>query len=179
MRTHRYLTAGAVALAIAFSGMLAYGQSARPAKKATIEQRLQHMEDLEQIRDLLVAYGIAFDKRDYGGYGNLFAKDGVWVGGAQGAQSYTGPAAITAFVEKVYQPTVFPGSYHIMSSFDVDITGPDTATAKSRWTFVVHGVHNEPQIFRGGYYDDQLVREDGSWKFKRRVVGTDPSTAAK
>jgi hypothetical protein len=179
MRTHRFLTAGALALAIAASGMLAHGQSTRPAKKLTVEQRLQHLEDVEQIRELLVAYGANFDKREYTAYGNLFAKDGEWVGGAQGTQSYKGPAAISAMVEKGYQPTVFPGSYHIMSSFHIDITGPDTATSHSRWTFVIHGTHNEPVIFRGGYYDDQLVREDGSWKFKRRVVGTDPSTAAK
>ena len=137
------------------------------------------MEDVEAIRELLVAYGRNFDKRDFAAYGNLFAKDGVWVGGVGGATSYQGPDAIRGMVEKGYQPTVFPGSYHIMSSFNIELTGADTATAWSRWTFVVHGVHNDPVIFRGGFYDDQLVREDGKWKFKRRVVATDPSTAAK
>jgi uncharacterized protein (TIGR02246 family) len=174
MRTHRFLLAGVAALVISATGGVAHAQDAKPAKKLSTEQRLQRMEDTEAIRELLVSYGRNFDKRDFPAYAALFAKDGEWVGGAAGVQSYKGPEAIQAMVDKGYQPSVFPGSYHIMSSFDIAFTGADTATAWSRWTFVVRGVHNEPVLFRGGYYEDLLVREAGSWKFKRRVVATDP-----
>jgi hypothetical protein len=174
MRTHRYWVAGLAALAICTTGGIATAQAAKPAKKLSTEQRLQRMEDIEEIRELMVSYGRNFDKRDFAAYGALFAKEGEWVGGAQGIQSYKGPDALRGMVEKGYQPTVFPGSYHIMSSFDIQLTGADTATAWSRWTFVVRGVHNEPTLFRGGFYEDQFVREDGLWKFKRRVVSTDP-----
>ena len=175
MSTHRYFSAALMALAMSVATVQVHAQdSARPAKKLSTEQRLERMEDMESIRSLLVSYGRNFDKRDFAAYSSLFAKDGVWVGGAEGAQSYQGPDAIRAMVEKGYQPTVFPGSYHIMSSFDINLTGTDTATAWSRWTFVVRGVHNEPVLFRGGFYTDELVREAGSWKFKRRVVATDP-----
>lgn len=176
MRTHHSFAAGLLALSLGVTGTLAVAQdAARPAKKMSTEQRLQRMEDIEAIRDLLVAYGRNFDKRDFAAYSSLFAKDGEWVGGAQGVQSYKGPDAIRGMVEKGYQPTVFPGSYHIMSSFDIDLTGPDTAAGWSRWTFVVNGVHNEPVVFRGGYYEDTFVREDGVWKFKKRVVAVDPT----
>jgi uncharacterized protein (TIGR02246 family) len=176
MRAHRYGIAGLATLVLATPGALTFAQDARPAKKLSTEQRLQRMEDVEAIRELLVSYGRNFDKRDFAAYADLFAKDGEWVGGAQGVQTYKGPDAIRGMVEKSYQPTVFPGSYHIMSSFSITLTGLDTATAWSRWTFVVRGVHNEPVLFHGGYYEDVLVREEGRWKFKRRVVASDPPT---
>jgi uncharacterized protein (TIGR02246 family) len=177
MNRRSYLVASLMGLVASASGTTAYAQkAARPAKKLSTEERLQRMEDLEAIRALLVAYGRYFDKRDFVAYSNLFARDGIWVGGADGAQSYQGPDAIRAMVEKGYQPTVFPGSYHIMSSFAVELEGPDTASAWSRWAFVVRGVQNEPVLFRAGYYEDMLVREDGSWKFKRRKVAVDPPT---
>jgi uncharacterized protein (TIGR02246 family) len=170
------LAAGMIALLLGAYGVLSHAQETRAAKPLSVQQRLQRMEDLEEIRELLVAYGRNFDKRDFAAYANLFAKEGVWVGGAAGAQSYQGPDAIREMVEKGYPSSVFPGSYHVMSNFAIELTGADTAKAWSRWMFVVNGVHKEPVIFRGGYYEDVLVREEGRWKFKRRVVATDPTT---
>lgn len=144
------------------------------AKKVSTEERLRRLEDIESIRALIVAYGRNFDKRDYVAYGNLFAKEGLWIGGAESTSSYKGPEAIRAFVEKTYPASVFPGSYHIMSSIDVTLDGKDSATAWSRWTFVVRGVRQEPVLYAGGWYDDTFVREDGEWKFKSRRVFSDP-----
>jgi uncharacterized protein (TIGR02246 family) len=179
MSSYRIPVAGVVALLLSASGVWSYAQERRATKPPSVEQRLQRMEDLDAIRELLVAYGRSFDARDFVTYSNLFAKDGVWIGGAAGAQSYQGPSAIREMVEKGYPPTVFPGSYHIMSNFAIELTGADTAKVWSRWTFVVSGVHQEPVIFRGGFYDDELVREEGRWKFKRRVVATDPRASGR
>ena len=140
------------------------------AKKPTVEQRLRLLEDKEEIRELLVAYGRDFDKRDFTAYAGLFAKDGVWMGGGDGAHAYTGPEAIREFVTKTFPPSSFPGSFHIMSSPDIRIDGENTATAWSRWTYVVIGLHGEPAPFAAGHYEDTLVREDGVWKFKKRQV---------
>ena len=165
----------AVVLLSGAVGLGAYTQAtAADAKKLSTEERLRHLEDVESIRSLLVAYGRTFDRRDFAAYAGLFAQDGVWIGGAENTQTYTGPEAIRTFVEKIYPPTVFPGGYHIMSNFDIEIDGVDTAKAWSRWTFVVRGVHNEPVIFHGGYYEDAFVREKGIWKFKSRRVLSDP-----
>ena len=32
---------------------------------------------------------------------------------------------------------------------------------------------NKPAIAQGGRYDDTLIRENGHWKFKRRVASND------
>jgi hypothetical protein len=72
-------------------------------------------------------------------------------------------------------------SYHILSNFVIEVKG-DAATAWSRWTFVVPSPDNKPAISQAGRYDDTLVREDGRWKFKRRVASNDipaPATPAK
>lgn len=157
----------------------AQNSAARGAKKLTLEERVRRMEDVEAIRELMIAYGRYFDSRNFEAYGNLFARNGVWIGGTGGAQSYEGPAAIRAMVEKGYPPTVNPGSYHIMSSFNITLDGPDSAKAWSRWAYVVHGQHNEPVLFRGGQYEDEFVREDGAWKFKSRRVSADTPTAGR
>ncbi len=145
--------------------------AARSAKPhLSVEQRLRLIEDQDEIRELLIAYGRDFDKRDFVAYSNLFASDGVWVGGAEGSRPYTGPAAIREFVTKTYPPSSYPGSYHIMSSLSVQVLGENIAQAWSRWTYVVLGSDGKPTPFAGGHYEDTLVREAGAWKFKRRQV---------
>ncbi len=167
----RYAVAGLVTLMVCSWGMQTHAQDkARSAKKPSVEQRLRLMEDKEEIRELLIAYGRDFDRRDFAAYADLFAQDGVWVGGSGGSHPYTGPDAIREFVTKTYPPSSYPGSFHIMSSMSIRIDGENTATAWSRWTYVVLGVHGEPAPFAAGHYEDSLVREKGVWKFQRRQV---------
>ena len=74
------------------------------------------------------------------------------------------------------QATIGWGStYHIMSNFKVDING-DTATASSRWTFI--SVARGPGINLAGRYEDVLEREDGKWKFKKRLALNEVSPPA-
>jgi hypothetical protein len=137
---------------------------------ASVAARLQRLEDIEEIRTLLTDYGRFLDSRDLPAYSRLFAKDGEWVGGFGSAQS---PAGILAFMEKnLGTGPNRNNSYHILSNFEIDVKG-DTATAWSRWTFVVPGADGKPVISQSGRYDDTLVRESGRWRFKRRVASND------
>ena len=132
--------------------------------------RLQRLEDMEAIRALLIDYGRFLDARDLAAYSRLFARDGEWVGGFGSAK---GPAAILEFMQKNLGTGPNRGNtYHILSNFEIDVKG-DTATAWSRWTFVTPGPDGKPVISQAGRYDDALVREDGRWKFKRRVASND------
>jgi uncharacterized protein (TIGR02246 family) len=161
-----------VVLLLSAGSTQAPAQAPAPAKQshATVEQRLRIIEDKDEIRELLIAYGRDFDKRDFTAYANLFASDGVWVGGADGSHPYTGPAAILEFVTKTYPPSSYPGSFHIMSSVSIQILGENSATAWSRWTYVVLGAQGAPTPFAAGHYEDRLAREGGVWKFKHRQV---------
>jgi len=139
---------------------------------AALETRLQRMEDKEAIHALLVAYGRALDQRDFTAYGALFAKDGTWKGGMGSA---TSPGPIAKMVEAGFgrmSPSLYENSNHVMTSFEIAVDG-DAATAWSRWMWVVVGANGKPQTERAGHYEDLLVREDGSWKFKSRQAFTE------
>ncbi len=63
-----------------------------------------------------------------------------------------------------------PRGAHLMTNEIIEVNG-DQATAWSKWTY------HEPQRRQPtrcpcivGHYDDTLVRENGEWKFLKRVV---------
>jgi ketosteroid isomerase-like protein len=119
---------------------------------------------------VLLNYGRFLDARDLPAYSRLFAKDGEWVGGFGSAK---GPAEILTFMEKNLGTGPNRGNtFHILSNFVIDVQG-DTATAWSRWTFIAPAADGKPAISQAGRYDDTLVRENGQWKFKRRVASND------
>jgi hypothetical protein len=136
------------------------------------EARLRKVEDVQAIEALLVRYGRELDERDYEAYGALFAQDGSWKGGMG---SGVGPDAIGKMVAAGFEkmsPSLYEKSFHSMTSFDVEVQG-DTATAWSRWTWIVVGADGRPQPERAGHYEDTLVRERGEWKFKSRQAFTE------
>jgi uncharacterized protein (TIGR02246 family) len=139
-----------------------------------VEARLKVLEDKEQIAQLLIDYGRHLDSRDLAAYAGLFATDGEWIGGFG---KVAGRANIQAFMEKsLGTGPNRGGSYHIMSNFVITVKG-DTATAWSRWTFVTPGERGAA-IAQAGRYDDTFVRENGAWKFKRRVAANDTAPPA-
>jgi hypothetical protein len=136
----------------------------------SLAQRIQRLDDIEEIRTLLTNYGRFLDAHDFKSYGLLFAKDGEWIGGFG---SVTGPSAIEAFmVKNIGTPGQPSSTYHLLTNFIIDVHG-DTATAWSRWNFVTPGLDKKPAIAQGGHYEDTLVRESGHWKFSRREAFND------
>jgi uncharacterized protein (TIGR02246 family) len=129
------------------------------------------LEDRQSIEELFNAYGRAVDAQDFAAVSRLFARDGEWSGAGGGAK---GPAAIEAFLNRTLAPAVigkWQGDFHLVAPMRIELAG-DRATAQVRWIF------SSPQAGRGqmtyaGRYDDRLVREDGRWRFARRLVTAD------
>jgi ketosteroid isomerase-like protein len=153
---------------IVVSGILTVALLA-PLRAQSDSARLKRLEDVQEIQTLLFNYGRNLDARDFKAYSLLFAKDGVWSGGMGTIQ---GPAAIQVFMEKAIPGPNAVHNFHILSNFVIDVTG-DTATAWSRWMFMVPGPNNTAVAAQSGRYEDTLAREDGKWKFKRRVASND------
>jgi ketosteroid isomerase-like protein len=154
--------AGAVWLAAPFA--VGKGNS------ASLEARVQLLEDREEIERLLMEYGVLLDKRDFTAYSQLFTADGVWSGSIG---TIKGPAAIKAAMEKAFDTAAAPngdGSFHLLTNLIIDVQG-DHATAISKWTFV-HLLDKKPGIALAGRYDDSLIRENGHWRFQRRVASS-------
>jgi hypothetical protein len=159
-----------IAARLLIAGFLAVQAPRSGQSDPSIAARLQRLEDIEEIRVLLTDYGRFLDSRDLPAYSRLFARDGEWVGGFGSA---TGPADILAFMQKnLGTGPNRNNSYHILSNFEIDVKG-ESATAWSRWTFIVPAADGKPVISQAGRYDDTLIREEGRWKFKRRVASND------
>jgi SnoaL-like domain len=124
---------------------------------------------------LIMEYGKALDQRDWLAFANLFAKNGgEWVG-AMGA------AKGRLTIQKLMEDTIEPSSrtsgatgtrvanVHVFSNETIDIRG-DTATGLTKWLFVGSTSDNKPQPLLLGHYVDTFVRENGEWKFQRRLA---------
>ena len=127
--------------------------------------------DRAQIEDLLVAY---YSHLGTGGgdFGDFYVADGILdVNGlvAKGQQ------AIKELYTQVRQGTPHrPGTFRmLLTNPHIVVTG-DAATADVIWTGVnSSSVNSLPQIVEQGREHDELVKRDGHWYFKHRVITTD------
>jgi SnoaL-like domain len=129
----------------------------------TIEERVQRMEDLEEIRHLFTAYAQYLDHADYDAYAELFALSGELDLGPAGQA--TGRAAIRALIEKLVRHRTAPVR-HIISSPVIRLNG-GSATASVMWTMLSCSSDGRPAIGMVGHHEDILIKEDGVWKFQR------------
>ncbi len=107
--------------------VMALGAFAMPrAHAADLEQlakRVQVLEDREEIRALILAYGQAHDHRDYKMFASLFATNGEWIGGLGTAK---GPDAIFALMDKSIGHHPLPegsGTIHVLTNDQIVIDG--------------------------------------------------------
>jgi uncharacterized protein (TIGR02246 family) len=168
-RTVALAAAGLMLLAVLAPQPARAQQGGASARSREAADRIQRIEDRAEIEQLLLNYGRHLDARDFKAYSQLFARDGVWQGGMGTVQ---GPAAIQTFMEKAIAGPNTAHNFHLLSNFVIDVQG-DAATAWSRWQFVAPGPDGRPVVAQAGRYDDELVREDGRWKFKRRIAAND------
>jgi len=129
-------------------------------------------EDRAAIHHLLVDYGRTLDARDFDSFAALFARDGVYVAGGPNAEPLSGAQAGVAMRRTFAENALgfAEPNYHLFFNETVDFTGPDSAIADSQSLYMVPGEGGAPRAAMMAQYDDQLVREDGRWKFARRVV---------
>jgi uncharacterized protein (TIGR02246 family) len=130
----------------------------------SIEARLRRLEDLQEIHQLFVDYGAALDAGDFARYASLFARDGEVLLGPMGRAK--GPAAIEDLMRRTLAGRV-GDSLHINSSPQVTLDD-DRASATVMWTVVHRDNDGRPRLTMVGHHHDDLVREDGRWRFLRR-----------
>ncbi|MCW2525597.1 MAG: hypothetical protein JWM76_457 [Pseudonocardiales bacterium] len=130
----------------------------------TDADRLQKLEDIFAIQQLFIDYCIFVDAGDSAGLAGLFAAEGSIKLGP--SRSAVGPAEIEKIMTKYLDGT--PGtSYHIVSSPQVTVDG-DTAAARVMWTVIDVNPEKGLSVRTVGHHKDEIVREDGVWKFQLR-----------
>jgi uncharacterized protein (TIGR02246 family) len=142
-----------------------------------MEPRIRTLEDREAIRQLLIDYGRTLDRRDFEAFSKLFSEDAEYVGGT--GTAIKSPAAIAKSLEDTLKknPTgVRSPNFHLFANEVIQVTG-DEASATSKGIFVVPSASNVPQIEMIASYEDTFVREESGWKFKKRVVHADLTSA--
>ena len=146
-----------------------------PAGQQALVSRLEALEAREAIRALWAEYGRTLDARDFASFGKLWARNAEFGSGPGAAK---GPAAIAATLEKAIG-TNYPDSkgknFHLYFNESIDVRG-DHATAISKGGYVMATADNSKADFLLlAEYRDELVKEDGQWKFlKRQIVGEIP-----
>jgi len=175
--TARKITALAL-VGIALSAIAVFTRApAQSDNLASLAARVQVLEDREEIRALIMAYGAAHDGRDYRRFADLFAEnDGEWVGGMGSAK---GREAIFELMDRTIGHNPQPegsGTFHILTNDQIDIDG-DRASATTKWLYVVPDDADNPRLVFLGHYNDQFIREAGHWKFLRREAPVDIAPA--
>ena len=130
--------------------------------ESRLEARLRRLEDLEEIRQLFVDYGHFLDLGDYAAYARLFGEDGELmlgpIGRAKGRQE----------IETMMGRLGGAGSLHLITSPIVTLDG-DQAVARVMWTVINRAEDGTPFVGMVGHHEDELVREAGGWRFRRRL----------
>jgi hypothetical protein len=153
------------------AALLVFAVAAEPARAEYPATTLATLLDRAQIEDLLVDYygQLGSGRSDFGSF---YVADGVLdVNGlvAQGKKP----------IEELYQK-IARGTPRRQGTFRMLLTNPkivvngETATADVIWTGINSAtIAALPQFVEQGREHDELVKRDGRWYFKHRVITSD------
>ena len=134
---------------------------------ATLERRIQVLEDIEAIKKLKARYcACCDDDHEPNALADLFVEDGVWE--ASGITRAEGHTAMKAYFGGLRASGRIRNSAHNVFNPQIEVDG-DTATG--HWRLIMLYTGNLPsgdvQYFRIiGWYREEYVRSDGGWKFR-------------
>jgi hypothetical protein len=127
-------------------------------------------EEKLAIQELLARYAWTFDTGDVEGFVDCFAPDATLCEDAfEEPDLWAGHEQIRAMARFFFSRPSFPGRQHHVSHILIEGQG-DTATVRS-FCFVTDCKGEPPYLIRfAGHYFDQVVRLDGRWLFKTRLI---------
>jgi len=129
-----------------------------------LQDRVQRLEDILEIQQLFIDYGHHLDAGDFEAYASLFANEGEVLLGPLGRAK--GRDQIRSLMETALDGAIGT-SFHVISSPMIALRG-DTATSDVMWTVVHRKEDGHPSLSMIGRHRDELVREDGRWRFLKR-----------
>jgi len=137
---------------------------------------LQTLLDKQQIQELLVDYyaQLGSGRSDFGAF---YVADGTLDVNGRTAQGKEG-------IERLYRDSAAatpprPGTFHMLLSNMKIVVNGNTATADMIWTGInSENVKAEPKLAEQGREHDELVKQDGRWLFRHRVITADAALPA-
>jgi hypothetical protein len=133
----------------------------------TLEERVQRLEDIEDIRRLKVRYAQFCDAQyDPDGIASCFTDDAVWDGGSAFGVHH-GKQAIRTFFAGVSQQITFALHYMIGHAIDIAPSGHE---ASGTWYLFVPATMNGRAVWMAATYDDRFRKVGGQWLFSQVKV---------
>jgi|SRR6185437_3440798 len=127
---------------------------------ASLEARVQRLEAVEEIRQLVSRYALALDSRNVEALAALFVEDVDVHGGAKGrealAEWFNGPV-----LRQGYTTT-----FHLIGNHVIDFTDDDHATGRL-YCRPEHEV-GDLWVIMPVVYEDRYERQAGHWYFRSR-----------
>ncbi len=131
----------------------------------TFEARLQRLEDLEAIGQLLVDYGELLDLRDLDGFAELWAEDAEFV--MSTGRSARGRAAIREMLAEVMARSP-AAAMHIETNPRITLDG-DRARSTIMYSVAFTQDDGLARVTMVGHHHDDLVRTGEGWRIQRRL----------
>ena len=133
----------------------------------TLEQRVQELEDIEEIKALKIKYAqVCDDNYDPPGIGALFTEDAVWDGG-EGFGVHDGRQAIQDFFADVRKDFTFALHYYMGPQINVD---PSGRTATGTWYMWLPATVSGRAMIIAATYDEDYKKVSGRWFFSRMKI---------
>jgi ketosteroid isomerase-like protein len=135
-------------------------------ERRTLEERIQRLEDTEDIRTLKSRYHTYVNDTDFDLVGSLFAPDASLKLGylMPDENAIVGREKIQAAFSEMKTNPSQSQLKQFLHSHIVELTGADTASGTGM-LYACYGVHADSYIVSGKYSED-YVRVGGSWLFK-------------
>jgi len=121
---------------------------------------LERLVALQDIRDLVVTYAMAFDDHDWDRLGTVFTEDASWIGPGH---EFAGKPAILEFM-RTCLPDDYESKHMNPQTFVRFADDGQSAVADSDVVWIAQNFEN--QIV--ARYHDDVVKQDGRWLIKRR-----------
>jgi hypothetical protein len=141
--------------------------AALKAKIAQTRQRIERVRDYDQIENLESIYSYYLDKDLWDQLSDLFARGGSMELAQRGV--YIGQDHVRAFLHEFGGPEG-PKANRLGNHLNVQpviTVSPDGQSAQVRIRLLqMMGQAGRNASWGGGVYENQLVKEDGVWKFK-------------
>lgn len=135
-----------------------------------------YADDRAEIENLSVRYMVAVDAGDIETVMATWADDGVldWVGGVERGKDAI-RKAMSNFGGSRHQDipegaTSRPRTHHQIVNHVIDVNG-NTARSTAYWFAITNNTpQKDVQLLYFGHYEDELVKVNGHWLFKKRKV---------
>ena len=131
-----------------------------------LQARLQRLEDLAEIQQVIARYGPMVDYGDGDGVAALWQEDGVYE--VAGLARFSGRDNIKAMIAgDMHQGLITAGCAHFQAAPAIDLDG-DRATATGHSVLLTHN-DGDFRVFRVSSNRWELARGDDGWQVTHRT----------